>query len=49
MLVHFLRNILSCIPKEDSKSFREQANAIFRLTSIDAARVAKNLLVDACE
>ena len=47
--VHFLRNILSSVPKKDSKSFREQAKAIFRLTCIDAARVAKNLLVEAYE
>ncbi len=47
--VHFLRNILSSIPKKDSKSFREQVKAIFRLTSIDAARVAKNLLIEAYE
>ena len=47
--VHFLRNILSCIPKKDSKTFREQVKAIFRLTNIDAARVAKNLLVEAYE
>lgn len=47
--VHFLRNILSSIPKKDSKTFREQVKAIFRLTSIDAARVAKNLLLEAYE
>lgn len=47
--VHFLRNILSSIPKKDSKTFREQIKAIFRLTNIDAARVAKNLVLEAYE
>lgn len=44
--VHFLRNILSSIPKKDSKAFREEVKAIFRLTDIDAARRAKNRLLE---
>lgn len=44
--VHFLRNILTSIPKKDSKAFREEVKAIFRLTDIEAARKAKNRLLD---
>lgn len=44
--VHFLRNILCSIPKKDSKTFREQVKAIFRLTDIVAARKAKNRLLE---
>jgi len=47
--VHFLRNILTSIPKKDSKVFREQVKAIFRLTNIDAARTVKNLLLESFE
>ncbi len=47
--VHFLRNILSSVPKKDSKIFREQVKAIFRLTNIDAARTVKNLLIESFE
>lgn len=43
--VHFLRNILSNIPKKDSKAFREEVKAIFRLSDINAARKAKNRLL----
>ena len=43
--VHFLRNILSSIPKKDSKAFREELKAIFLLTDIEAARRAKNHLL----
>lgn len=42
--VHFLRNILSNIPKKDSKSFREEVKTIFCLTDIGTARRAKNRL-----
>lgn len=44
--VHFLRNILTSIPKKDSKAFREEVKAIFRLTDIEAARKAKDRLLD---
>ena len=39
-----LRNILSNIPKKDSKSFREEVKTIFCLTDIGTARRAKNRL-----
>ncbi len=45
--VHFLRNIFSSIPKKNSTSFREQVKAIFRLTNIEDARKAKDLILDA--
>jgi len=44
--VHFLRNILSSIPKKDSKAFREEVKAIFRQTKIETARKAKNRLLE---
>jgi len=44
--VHFMRNILSYVPKKDSKTFRETVKAIFRYTDIELARVAKNELID---
>lgn len=44
--VHLLRNILTSIPKKDSKAFREEVKAIFRLTDITAARKAKDRLLE---
>src|SRR5699024_7751650 len=44
--VHFMRNILSKVPKKDSKPFREAVKAIFRMTDIELARIAKNKLID---
>lgn len=44
--VHFLRNILCSIPKKDSKAFREEVKAIFRLTDVTAARRAKDRLLE---
>lgn len=43
--VHFLRNILSTIPKKKSKPFREAVKAIFKFTNIELARTAKNALI----
>lgn len=43
--VHFLRNIFSSIPKNNSKPFREAVKAIFKFTDIELARTAKNALV----
>ncbi|MHC5269502.1 IS256 family transposase [Enterococcus sp. LJL98] len=43
--VHFLRNILTSIPKKNSKPFREAIKSIFKLTDINLARKAKNRLV----
>lgn len=39
--VHFLRNILSRIPKKDTKDFREYIKALFRIQDIKIARVVK--------
>lgn len=44
--VHFLRNILSKVPKKNAQKFREAVKAIFKLTDIDFARTMKNALVD---
>lgn len=44
--VHFLRNIFFNIPKKDTKAFREEIKAIFRLTDIETARKAKNRLLE---
>lgn len=43
--VHFLRNILTTIPKKNSKPFREAVKAVFKMTDIDSAREAKNQIV----
>ena len=43
--VHFMRNILSCIPKKDSEPFREEVKALFKFTDIETARKAKNAIV----
>src|SRR5699024_5116057 len=44
--VHFLKNILSEIPKKNSKDFRDAVKAIFRLTNINIARTMKNTIVN---
>ena len=44
--VHFLRNILTTVPKKESKPFREALKAIFRFTDIRLARAAKDELID---
>ena len=44
--VHFLKNILSKIPKKNSKDFRDAVKAIFQLTNIDVARAMKNTVVN---
>jgi len=43
--VHFMRNILSKVPKKESKPFREAVKAIFKFTDIELARTAKNKLI----
>lgn len=45
--VHFMRNILTTVPKKNSKPFREAIKAIFRFTDIELARAAKNSLLEA--
>lgn len=45
--VHFMRNILTTVPKKESKPFREALKAIFRFTDIRLARAAKDELVSA--
>jgi len=45
--VHFMRNILTTVPKKDSKPFREAIKTIFRFTDIELARAAKNSLLEA--
>jgi len=44
--VHFMRNILSSIPKKESKPFREAIKGLFKLTDIEMARKVKNTLVN---
>jgi len=44
--VHFMRNILTSVPKKDSKPFREAIKTIFRFTDIELARTAKNQLLE---
>lgn len=44
--VHFMRNLLSCIPKKESKPFREAVKTLFKYTDIEMARKAKNTLVN---
>ncbi|GAB2490913.1 IS256-like element IS256 family transposase [Alkalibacterium psychrotolerans] len=46
--VHFMRNILSCIPKKESKPFREAVKVLFKLTDVEMARKANNNLVNGC-
>jgi len=41
-----MRNILSKVPKKNSKTFRESLKAIFRYTDIELARAAKNELIN---
>lgn len=43
--VHFLQNILSSVPKKNSKPFREAVKALFRLTDIKLARATKNAII----
>jgi len=42
-----MRNILSSVPKRDSKPFREAMRTIFRFSDIELARAAKNNLLEA--
>jgi transposase-like protein len=44
--VHFLRNILAPAPRKNSEEFREAVKGIFKLTTMKAAREAKNAVVD---
>ncbi|MFJ1628473.1 IS256 family transposase [Marinilactibacillus psychrotolerans] len=44
--VHFMRNILSSVPRKGSKPFREAVKAIFKFTDIHLARKAKSALVE---
>lgn len=44
--VHFMRNILSTVPKKGSKPFREAVKAIFKFSDIHLARKAKNALIE---
>ena len=44
--VYFMRNVLTHVPKRDSKAFREAIKSIFRFTDIELARRAKNELID---
>lgn len=44
--VHFMRNILSSVPKKDSMAFREAIKSIFRFTDIHLARAAKDDLLE---
>ena len=42
--VHFLRNILAKIPKKETKEFKEDIKALFRIQDIKIARIVKNEL-----
>ncbi|WP_413526792.1 IS256 family transposase [Marinilactibacillus psychrotolerans] len=44
--VHFMRNILSTVPKKGSKPFREAVKAIFKFSDIHLAHKAKNALIE---
>lgn len=44
--VHFMRNILSTVPKKGSKPFREAVKAIFKFSDIHLARKAKQALLE---
>src|SRR5690625_343317 len=45
--VHFRRNILSSVPKKESKPFRKAMKTISRFSDIELARTAKNNLLEA--
>ena len=42
--VHFLRNILAKIPKKETREFKEDIKALFRIQDIKIARIVKNEL-----
>ena len=42
--VHFLRNILAKTPKKETKEFKEDIKALFRIQDIKIARIVKNEL-----
>ena len=44
--VHFLRNILSQVPKKGTQGFREQVKAIFRMNHVEEAREEKCRLME---
>ncbi|WP_099305920.1 IS256 family transposase [Bacillus sp. Marseille-P3800] len=43
--VHFIRNLLSTVPKKESTSFRSSVKALFKFTDIQLARAAKQALL----
>src|SRR5690625_4066129 len=45
--VHFMRNVIEKVPKNNSKPFRESLKAIFRYTGIELARATKSELINA--
>ena len=44
--VHFMRNVFDKLPKKNTEAIRSELKALFKLTSIEAARAYKNQLVD---
>lgn len=44
--VHFLRNILSQVPKKGTQGYREQVKAIFRMNHVEEAREEKCRLME---
>lgn len=47
--VHFIRNILSEIPKKNTEEYRRDIKALFKLQDIDLARTMKNEIFDKYE
>ena len=44
--VHFMRNVFDKLPKRNTEAIRIELKALFKLTSIEAARAYKNQIVD---
>ena len=44
--VHFMRNVFDRLPKKNTKVVRSELKALFKMTSLEAARTFKNQLVD---
>lgn len=44
--VHFLRNVMDKLPRENTQEIRDEIKNLFRITDIDAARLYKTKLID---
>ena len=47
--IHFLRNVMDRLPKKNTEQVRSEIKDLFRINNIDAARIAKQELIEKYE